>query len=78
MMPVAETIGDVSPVAWLAEDSQGANELGYPVELTILIDTALKDYDVLWASAGHTHAVFSTLYSELIRFTGAKPINVGE
>ena len=75
---VAEITGGVSPVGWIADDSQGNNELGYPIELTILIDTALKDYDVLWAAAGHTHAVFPTLYSELIRFTGAKPMNVGE
>ena len=69
-------IGGVSPVAWVAENSQGMNESEYPVELTILIDTALQDYDVLWAAAGHTHAVFPTTFSQLIQLTEARPLKV--
>jgi len=70
-------IGGVSPVAWVAGTSQGVNELGYPVELTILIDKALQDYEVLWAAAGHTHAVFPTTYTQLLEITGAVAVYVG-
>jgi prolyl-tRNA editing enzyme YbaK/EbsC (Cys-tRNA(Pro) deacylase) len=38
---VAETIGGVSPVGWLSK------------EAVVLIDTALNDYEVIWAAAGH-------------------------
>jgi prolyl-tRNA editing enzyme YbaK/EbsC (Cys-tRNA(Pro) deacylase) len=44
----------------------------------ILIDEALNDYDVVWAAAGHPHAVYPTTYNELINCTGAKPMVVGE
>jgi prolyl-tRNA editing enzyme YbaK/EbsC (Cys-tRNA(Pro) deacylase) len=58
-------IGGVSPLGWLQ-----------PV--TIIIDEALNDYDVVWAAAGHPHAVFPTNFTELVRVTGAKPGVVGE
>ena len=62
---VAESIGGVSPVGWTGS-------------ATILIDTALNDYDVVWAAAGHPHAVYPTTCDELIRCTGARPVFVGE
>ncbi|MUH54908.1 MAG: YbaK/EbsC family protein, partial [Actinobacteria bacterium] len=52
------SIGGVSPVGWVN-----------PV--TILIDEALNDYDVVWAAAGHPHSVYPTTYAELIKCTGA-------
>lgn len=58
-------IGGVSPVAWSA------------VPTVIIIDTALDDYAVVWAAAGHPHAVFPTTFAELIRLTGATPLAVG-
>lgn len=71
-------IGGVSPVAWIAESSEGVNEFGYPVELTILIDEALGEYETLWAAAGHTHAVFPTTFYELQTMTGGQSMKVGE
>jgi len=71
-------IGGVSPVAWVSESSRGLSELGYPKELTILIDAALDEYQVLWAAAGHTHAVFPTTFAQLVEITGATPIVVGD
>ena len=53
------SIGGVAPIGWIHQP-----------EVT-LIDTALNDYDVVWAAAGHPHAVFPTSYAELIRATGA-------
>jgi prolyl-tRNA editing enzyme YbaK/EbsC (Cys-tRNA(Pro) deacylase) len=44
---------------------------------TVIIDEALNDYEVVWAAAGHPHAVYPTSYAELIKFTSAKPMVVG-
>lgn len=59
-------IGGVSPVGWISD------------EAIVLIDMALDDYEVIWAAAGHPHAVFPTNFAELVRVTGAKPMVVGE
>ena len=58
-------IGGVSPLAWIQP-------------ATIIIDEALNDYEVIWAAAGHPHAVFPTSFDELVRCTGAKPMAVGD
>ena len=63
---VAESTGGVAPIGWIHQP-----------EVT-LIDTALNDYDVVWAAAGHPHAVFPTTFEEMVRVTGAKPMVVGE
>jgi prolyl-tRNA editing enzyme YbaK/EbsC (Cys-tRNA(Pro) deacylase) len=60
------SIGGVSPIGWLN-----------PPAVT-LIDTALADYEVVWAAAGHPHAVFPTTYDELLKCTSARPLVVGE
>jgi prolyl-tRNA editing enzyme YbaK/EbsC (Cys-tRNA(Pro) deacylase) len=70
-------IGGVSPIAWSSDASHDTNELGYPSELKILIDLALNDYEILWAAAGHTHAVFPTSFTQLVELTGAIPVLVG-
>jgi len=59
------SIGGVSPVGWVNKPE------------IILIDQALNDYDVVWAAAGHPHAVYPTSFSELLECTGAKPMVVG-
>jgi prolyl-tRNA editing enzyme YbaK/EbsC (Cys-tRNA(Pro) deacylase) len=60
------SVGGVSPLGWISKPE------------VILIDEALKDYDIVWAAAGHPHAVFPTTYSELIQCTGAQPMVVGD
>jgi prolyl-tRNA editing enzyme YbaK/EbsC (Cys-tRNA(Pro) deacylase) len=60
------SVGGVSPLGWISKP-----------EIT-LIDQALNDYDIVWAAAGHPHAVFPTTYSELIQCTGAQPKIVGD
>ena len=57
------SIGGVSPFGWITNP-------------TILIDKALKKYDVVWAAAGHAHAVFPTSYDELVTQTGGTPVDV--
>jgi len=59
------SVGGVSPVGWINPAS-------------ILIDEALNDYDVVWAAAGHPHAVYPTSFEELIQCTGATPMVVGD
>jgi prolyl-tRNA editing enzyme YbaK/EbsC (Cys-tRNA(Pro) deacylase) len=60
------SIGGVSPLGWISKPE------------IILIDEALSDYDVVWAAAGHPHAVYPTTYEELIRVTGARAMVVRE
>ena len=60
------SIGGVSPLGWVSQP-----------EIT-LIDEALNDYDVVWAAAGHPHAVYPTSFSELLECTGAKTMVVGD
>jgi prolyl-tRNA editing enzyme YbaK/EbsC (Cys-tRNA(Pro) deacylase) len=58
------SIGGVAPLGWI-----------FPA--TILIDEALNDYEVVWAAAGHPHAVYPTSFTELVACTGAQPMIVG-
>ncbi len=55
----------------------GVSPLGHPAPVRTCIDRSLQAYDVLWAAAGHPAAVFSTSYDELVRLTGAQPLDVG-
>ena len=59
------SIGGVAPIGWVSP-------------ATILIDQALNDYEVVWAAAGHPHAVYPTTFAELIACTGAQPMVVGQ
>ena len=59
------SIGGVSPIGWLNPPS------------IVLIDEALNDYSVVWAAAGHPHAVFPTSFSELKIALAAKVMKVG-
>jgi prolyl-tRNA editing enzyme YbaK/EbsC (Cys-tRNA(Pro) deacylase) len=59
------SIGGVSPIGWLN-----------PPAVT-LIDTALADYEVVWAAAGHPHAVFPTTFAELESVCNATAMKVG-
>ena len=58
------SIGGVAPIGWVSP-------------ATILIDQALNDYDVVWAAAGHPHAVYPTTFNELVRCTGGTLMEVG-
>ena len=51
----------------------GVAPLGHPAPVRTLVDEALAQYDVVWAAAGHTHAVFPTTFDELVRMTGGAP-----
>ena len=59
------SVGGVAPLGWINEPS------------ITLIDEALSDYQVIWAAAGHPHAVFPSTYQELLKASGAKAARVG-
>ena len=58
------SVGGVAPLGWINDPS------------ITLIDEALSDYQVIWAAAGHPHAVFPTTYQELLEASGAMAARV--
>ncbi len=58
-----QVIGGVSPIA-------------HPAPVRTWLDRWLRQYDEIWAAAGHPAAVFSTTYDELLAMTGATEIDV--
>jgi prolyl-tRNA editing enzyme YbaK/EbsC (Cys-tRNA(Pro) deacylase) len=60
------SVGGVSPLGWISKPEIN------------LIDEALNEHDVVWAAAGHPHAVYPTSFDELIACTGATPMVVGD
>ena len=58
-----QVIGGVSPIA-------------HPTEVPTWLDRELRQYDVIWAAAGHPAAVYSTTYDELLAMTGATEVDV--
>jgi prolyl-tRNA editing enzyme YbaK/EbsC (Cys-tRNA(Pro) deacylase) len=58
-----QVIGGVSPIA-------------HPAPIRTFLDPWLRQYDEIWAAAGHPAAVFSTTYDELLAMTGATEIDV--
>jgi prolyl-tRNA editing enzyme YbaK/EbsC (Cys-tRNA(Pro) deacylase) len=63
---------------WTGQVIGGVGPVGHPNPIRTLVDTWLDSYDVIWAAAGHPHAVFPTTYAELVRITGGTPAEVGE
>jgi prolyl-tRNA editing enzyme YbaK/EbsC (Cys-tRNA(Pro) deacylase) len=59
------SIGGVAPIGWLN-----------PAK--IIIDQALNDYEIVWAAAGHPHAVFPTTFAELTQATSATQMRVAD
>ena len=57
------SIGGVSPFGWITKP------------LT-LIDISLQNFEVVWAAAGHAHAVFPTSFQELVEHTKGRPMKV--
>ncbi|MFE7524329.1 YbaK/EbsC family protein [Kitasatospora sp. NPDC057542] len=51
----------------------GVAPTGHPARLRTVVDTALQQYDVLWAAAGHPHTVVPMTYEELLRVTAGTP-----
>jgi len=54
----------------------GVSPVGHPSPVRTLVDRWLARYDVIWAAAGHPHAVFPTTYAELVALTDGAPVDV--
>lgn len=54
----------------------GVSPVGHPAPVPTYLDRALRQYDVIWAAAGHAHAVFNTTYDELLALTHATELDV--
>ena len=60
------SVGGVAPIGWTNKPK------------LILVDEALDDYEVVWAAAGHPHAVFPTTFAELMQATSGARAKVGD
>ena len=60
------SVGGVAPIGWTNKPE------------LILVDEALDDYEVVWAAAGHPHAVFPTTFAELMQATSGTRAKVGD
>ncbi|MEO3775657.1 YbaK/EbsC family protein [Micromonospora sp. B11E3] len=54
----------------------GVAPLGHPRPLRTVVDTALDEYDEVWAAGGVPQAVFPSTYAELLRITAGAPADV--
>ncbi|MFU8872518.1 YbaK/EbsC family protein [Micromonospora sp. SL4-19] len=54
----------------------GVAPVGHPQPLRTLVDTALREYDEVWAAGGVPRAVFPSTYAELLRITAGTPTEV--
>ncbi len=55
----------------------GVAPVGHPTALRTIVDSALSNWDVVWAAGGHPHYVYPTSFDELVRITGGQPLDVG-
>ena len=78
MRDQVRTSYSISSVAMVSKAIGGVAPIGWVSPATILIDQALNDYEVVWAAAGHPHAVYPTTFTELLTITSARPMIVGE
>ena len=54
----------------------GVAPLGHPKQVRTLVDSALQEYDEVWAAGGIPQAVFPVTYVELVRITSGAPAEV--
>ncbi len=63
---------------WTGQAIGGVGPVGHPSPIRTLVDEWLAKYDVVWAAAGHPHAVFPTSFDELLRITSGTAAEVGD
>ena len=66
----------VATLEMVSKATGGVAPIGHAHPITTYIDRALAQYPIIWAAAGHPHAVFPTTFDELLRITGAEAIAV--
>lgn len=79
---VAELVGEVGKAdADFVRDATGyaiggVSPVGHPSGSVLLVDRDLGRFDVIWAAAGHPHAVFPLTPAELSTWLGVTPQDV--
>jgi len=63
---VSKAVGGVAPLGWITSSAK------------VVIDKVLSEYEVVWAAAGHPHAVFPTSFNQLRSITNASEMVVGD
>jgi prolyl-tRNA editing enzyme YbaK/EbsC (Cys-tRNA(Pro) deacylase) len=63
--------------AWTGQVIGGVGPVAHPAPIRTLVDNWLARHDVVWAAAGHPHAVFPTTFGELLRITNGTAADVG-
>ncbi|MDX1377174.1 MAG: YbaK/EbsC family protein [Burkholderiales bacterium] len=53
----------------------GVAPVGHTGAVRSFVERALAAHDPLWAAAGHPHTVFRLSYADLLRISGAAPID---
>jgi prolyl-tRNA editing enzyme YbaK/EbsC (Cys-tRNA(Pro) deacylase) len=74
-----ERLGRADPEFVHASTGQrigGVAPVGHPSPVRTIVDSALANYPVVWAAAGHAHTVFPTTFEELVRITSGTPMDV--
>ncbi|NIJ11195.1 prolyl-tRNA editing enzyme YbaK/EbsC (Cys-tRNA(Pro) deacylase) [Saccharomonospora amisosensis] len=75
----AEEVGKADPDFVRRHTGQvigGVAPVGHPSRLLTVVDTALREYDTVWAAAGHPKSVFPTTFEDLLRLTGGRAADV--
>lgn len=54
----------------------GVAPIGHPTKLRTFVDEALREYDEIWAAAGHPHTVMPLTFDTLCALTGGEAIAV--
>ncbi len=54
----------------------GVAPVGHPQPIRTIVDSALADFDELWAAGGIPHAVFPLTYAQLLSLTGGTEASV--
>lgn len=62
--------------AWTGFAIGGVAPIGHLTALRTVVDVSLGRFGVVWAAAGHTHAVFATTYTQLLTLTGGTALPV--
>lgn len=57
---------------WTGQVIGGVSPVGHPAALRTVVDRWLARHEVVWAAAGHPHAVFPTTCTELVRLTAGE------
>lgn len=55
----------------------GVPPVGLATQIPTFVDEALAEYEEVWAAGGHSHWVYPTNFSELLRTTGGTAAVVG-